>query len=93
LPVTAPYCPFANSPNGRYGIGILKEYIYPVPTTDQEIVDFAIDELTKKYKDIDEVIADFALLEQSQYGAKITWTSTNINLIDIVEDTTSSEEA
>jgi hypothetical protein len=86
LPITAPYCPFANSPNGRYGIGILKEYIYPVPTTDQEIVDFAIDELEKKYKDLNEVISDFNLLEKSKYGATITWTSSVQTLIDVSKE-------
>lgn len=86
LPITAPYCPFANSPNGRHGIGILKEYIYPVPTTDKEIVEFAIDELTKKYRDLDEVIEDFTLLEESQYKAKITWNSTNEKLINVTKE-------
>lgn len=86
LPITAPYCPFANSPNGRHGIGILKEYIYPVPTTDKEIVDFAIDELTKKYRDLDEVIEDFTLLEKSEYGAQITWSSTKPELINVTKE-------
>jgi uncharacterized protein YjdB len=87
LPVTAPYCPFANSPNGRHGIGILKDIKYPVPVTDEQIVDFAIAELQRKYADLGYVVADFALLDTSQYGAKIDWTSTDSTLIEIVAAT------
>jgi hypothetical protein len=88
LPVTAPYCPFANSPNGRHGIGILKDIKYPVPVTDEQIVDFAIAELQRKYADLGYVVADFALLDTSQYGATIDWTSTDSTLIEIVAATT-----
>lgn len=85
LPITAPYCPFANSPNGRHGIGILKEIRYPVPVSDDEIVRFAIDEIKKKYSDLTYATEDFSLLKTSKYGATITWKSNNSTLIKIEE--------
>ena len=85
LPVTAQYCPFSNSPNGRHGIGILKDIRYPIPVTDEEIVKFAINELDRKYADLNYVIDDFDLIEKSKYGASITWESSNQDLIKIVE--------
>jgi hypothetical protein len=90
LPVTAPYCPFANSPNGRHGIGILKDIKYPIPVTDEEIVDFAIAELQRKYADMGYVIKDFALLDSSSYSAAITWASSDSTLIEIVTPSTST---
>lgn len=87
LPVTAAYCPFSNSPNGRHGIGILKDIRYPIPVTDEEIVRFAINELDRKYSDLDYVIEDFVLLEESEYGATITWTSNNAPLITVEDPT------
>lgn len=83
LPVTAPYCPFSNSPNGRHGIGILKDIRYPIPVSDDEIVRFAINELDRKYGDLEYVIEDFSLLDVSQYGADIEWESSNSTLIEI----------
>lgn len=87
LPVTAPYCPFSNSSNGRHGIGILKDIRYPIPVTDEEIVKFAINELDRKYSDLTYVIEDFDLIEQSQYGATIAWESSNTELIQITDPT------
>ena len=83
LPITAPYCPFSNSPNGRHGIGILKDIRYPIPVSDDEIVRFAINELDRKYGDLEYVIEDFSLLDVSQYGADIEWESSNSTLIEI----------
>ena len=83
LPITAPYCPFANSPNGRHGIGILKEYIYPIPTTNKEIVEFALDELNKRYGSLEDLMENFALLTTSKYGATVTWMSSNPDIIEI----------
>lgn len=83
LPITAPYCPFSNSPNGRHGIGILKDIRYPIPVSDEEIVRFAINEIDRKYSDLDYVTEDFLLIESSQYGATISWDSSNRALIDI----------
>ena len=85
LPITAQYCPFSNSPNGRHGIGILKDIRYPIPVTDEEIVRFAINELDRKYADLDYVIEDFDLIEESEYGATIAWTSSDEELITIVD--------
>jgi|GEM_PF-7054244 len=75
LPVTAPYCPFSNSPNGRHGIGILKEIRYKEPVTDEEIVKFAANEIDRKYKDLKSkyVKDDFSLITLSEYGSKIEW--------------------
>lgn len=83
LPVTAQYCPFANSPNGRHGIGILKDIRYPIPVSDDEIVKFAINEVARKYQDLGCVTDDFALLDLSKYGATVTWASTNNNIINV----------
>lgn len=83
LPITAPYCPFANSPNGRHGIGILKDIRYPVPVTDDEIVKFAINELDRKYSDMDYVVDNFSLIETSQYGATIKWGSSDNTIINV----------
>lgn len=83
LPITAPYCPFSNSPNGRHGIGILKELNYPIPTTDEEIAKFALDELERKYGDLNEAIEDFKLIGVSEYGATITWASSNTDNLEI----------
>ena len=83
LPVTAPYCPFSNSANGRHGIGILKDIRYPIPVSDDEIVRFAINEIDRKYSDLDYVTEDFALVEVSQYGADISWASSNTSLIEV----------
>lgn len=88
LPVTAPYCPFANSPNGKHGIGILKDIRYPIPETDDEIVRFAINELDRKYSDLGYVTDDFSLVTTSQYGAEITWTSSDSTLITVEDPTT-----
>lgn len=85
LPITAAYCPFSNSPNGRHGIGILKDIRYPVPVSDEEIVRFAINELDRKYSDLTYVTENFPLLEVSQHGATISWKSSNSTLIQIGE--------
>ena len=83
LPVTAPYCPFANSVNGRHGVGILKDIRYAEPKTDEEIVDAAIKELERKYCNINIVVEDFPLIEESTYGASISWESDNTSSIEI----------
>ncbi|AGF59576.1 hypothetical protein B0P06_006042 [Clostridium saccharoperbutylacetonicum] len=85
LPITAPYCPFANSPNGRHGIGILKDIRYPIPVTDEEIVRFAVNEIARKYSDLGYITEDIKLISSSKYGAKITWKSTDATLIEIPE--------
>ena len=85
LPITAPFCPFSNSPNGRHGVGILKDIRYPVPVTDDEIVNFALKELERKYEGTDNVIADFPLISDSEYGAKITWESSDASAIRVEE--------
>ena len=86
LPITAPYCPFSNSPNGRHGIGILTDITYPIPTTDEDIVKFAISELKRKYSDLEYVTNNFALLNTSEYGATISWTSSNSTLVKVEGD-------
>jgi len=83
LPITAPYCPFANSPNGRHGIGILKDIRYPIPETDEEIVRFAINEIARKYSDLGYVTGELKLISSSKYGATITWKSSDATLIVI----------
>lgn len=77
LPVTAPYCPFSNSPNGKHGIGILKEIRYPVPETDEDYVAYALRELERKYGDLQYVTDDISLIKASEYGVAITWESTD----------------
>ena len=85
LPITAPYCPFSNSPNGRHSIGILKDIRYPVPKTDDEIVAFSVRELDKKYSTIGVSVSDFPLVSTTSYGAKVTWTSSDETIIKIEE--------
>ena len=41
--------------------------------------------LDRKYADLNYVIDDFDLVEESKYGATITWESSNQDLIKIVE--------
>lgn len=83
FPITAPTCPFSSSPNGRHGIGILKDIRYPIPVTDEEIVDFALYEIERKYMDLDTVIEDFVLIDKSEHGAKITWESSDPLAIEV----------
>lgn len=87
LPVTAAYCPFANSPNGRHGIGILKEIRYPIPETDEDYVAYAIRELQRKYGDLHYVTDDIKLISQSEYGVEITWESSDPTTITIEDET------
>lgn len=83
LPITAPYCPFSNSPNGRHGIGILKEIRYPVPESDEDYVAYAIRELERKYGDMKYIVDDVSLISASEYGIPITWESTDSVTIQI----------
>lgn len=91
LPVTAPYCPFANSPNGRHGIGILKDIRFPVPETDDEIVRFAINEIDRKYSDLGYVTESFTLITSSEYKADIAWESSDSTLIEIDDSEAESQ--
>ena len=91
LPITAPYCPFANSPNGRHGIGILKEIRYPVPESDEDYVAYAIRELEKKYGDLQYVTDDIPLISESEYGVPITWESSD-SAITIKDEAAVTEE-
>ena len=77
LPVTTQHCPFTNSPNAMFGIGILKDIRYNTPVTDQEKVDAAIRELTKAYEDLEYVTDDIALISKSRYGTEIKWASSS----------------
>ena len=86
LPVTAPYCPFSNSPNGRHGIGILKEIRYPIPETDEDFVAYAIRELERKYSDLYYVTEDINLIEASEYNVPITWESSDDSTIQITRN-------
>ena len=85
LPITAPYCPFSNSPNGRHSIGILKDIRYPVPSTDEEKVAFSLREVDKKYSTVGVSISDFPLISSTSYGSKVTWTSSDETAIKIEE--------
>lgn len=85
LPITSPYCPFANSPNGRHGIGILKEIRYPIPTTDDDFVAYALRELERKYGDLKYVTEDISLIDLSEHGVAITWESSDETAIAIVD--------
>lgn len=83
LPITAPYCPFSNSPNGQHGIGILKEIRYANPETDAEMVDFAVREIKQQYKDLKYVVEDIPLVDSSLYGTTVTWSSSDSTLLDV----------
>lgn len=77
LPITTPYCPFSNSPNGRHGIGVLKEIRYPVPVSDDDFTSYAIRELERKYSDLQYVTDDITLIDESEYGIAIAWESSD----------------
>lgn len=87
LPITAPYCPFSNSPNGRHGIGVLKEIRYPIPESDEDYVAYAIRELERKYGDLQYVTDDISLISESEYGVPIAWESSDVT-ITITDEST-----
>lgn len=83
IPITAPYCPFSNSPNERNGVGLLKS-TSKNPYSDEAKCDIALDKVSEMYIDslyhtngLDEIV-----LVDEVDGIKITWTSSCNDIID-----------
>lgn len=83
LPLTTPYTPFANSPNERYGVGILKELKYNESNDDSKC-EAALREIQDMYKDIysctnNEESVYFA--DKTNNRLEITWDSSDTNIV------------
>lgn len=76
LPITAPYCPFANSPNERNGIGLLRDVEYKVYDTPSKLKKGVIDLSTHyvdslyHFNEVDEIF----LVEEIN-GMEVSWHS------------------
>lgn len=86
VPVTANYCPFANSPNERNGLGLLKNIRYN-EYDDESKCDAALAKLAEQY--IDSLYysnnkAEIELADTSHNGLKITWKSSDDEIINPV---------
>lgn len=86
VPITASYCPFANSPNERNGLGLLKEIRYS-EHDDEAICEAALIKLAEQY--IDSLYytnnnTEIELAETSHNGLAITWKSSNDEVINPV---------
>lgn len=85
LPITAPYGPFANSPNERYGLGLLKDVHYNA-YDDETKCDVALLTISEQYKDSffgTNNVEELQLCDLSENGVTVTWTSSDENVIAI----------
>lgn len=85
LPITASYCPFANSPNERNGVGLLKGLRYS-DIDDETKCESAIQELVMNYSDSfyhTNNKTEIVLSELSSNGLSIEWSTDNPELISI----------
>lgn len=88
LPITAPYCPFANSPNERNGIGLLREVDYKVYDTPSKLRKGLIDLSTHyvdslyHFNEIDEIF-----LTEEINGMEVSWHSDHPVIINPQNET------
>lgn len=83
LPITAPFCPFANSPNERYGLGLLKGLKHNEYNPESKC-EAALIGLSEVYKDslyYTNNIEDFTLVTEAHNGLTITWESLDPDVI------------
>lgn len=85
VPITADYSPFANSPNERSGLGLLKELKYP-ELNDESKCNAALLNLSEKY--IDSLFyannkTTIPLAEVSHNELEIKWSTDSPNIIEI----------
>lgn len=86
VPITAAYCPFANSPNERNGLGLLKEVRYS-EHDDESKCEAALIKIAEQY--IDSLYypnnkEEIELVETSHNGLAITWASSDNTIINPV---------
>jgi hypothetical protein len=85
LPITATYCPFANSPNERNGLGLLKELKYSEHNDDAKC-EAALIKLAEQYVDslyYTNGKSEVELADVSYNGLDITWTSSDAEIVTI----------
>lgn len=85
VPITASFCPFANSPNERNGLGLLKEVKYS-EHDDEAKCEAALIELANQYVDSLYYANNkegIPLLETSHNNLEITWSTTDADVIDL----------
>lgn len=85
FPITAPFSPFAGSPNATYGFAIKKAVRRPEATTDEDAVDEAIDGLGVLVGNLYSLTSDVVLPAASTNGLAVDWSSSSEELILITE--------
>lgn len=83
FPITAPFSPFAGSPNATYGFAIKKSERYPEPVTDEEIVTAALNDIDVLVGNLHSLTEDIVLPEKSTNDLPVTWSSSKPDLIEI----------
>lgn len=83
FPITAPFSPFSGSPNGTYGVALKKDFKRPEPSSDEEAVDAAIEELELYVGNLKNLTNDIYLPDSMENGVTVSWTSDDEDLIRI----------
>jgi len=85
FPITAPFSPFAGSPNATYGFAVKKAVRRPKAITDEEAVNEAIDGLDILVGSLHSLTTDVVLPATSTNNLAVNWTSSSEELILITE--------
>jgi hypothetical protein len=83
FPITAPFSPFAGSPNATYGFAIKKSVRIPEAVNDEAAVDAALEELDILVGNLQSLTDDVVLPNATTNGAAVTWTSSDDTLITV----------
>lgn len=82
FPITAPFSPFSGSPNATFGVAIKKSYKKPIPTTDQEKLEQALEDIDLYVGNLKNLTKDIYLPTKLEHGVTVTWSSDHEDLIN-----------
>ena len=86
FPITAPYSPFAGSPNSRFGIAIKKSYTEPEPTNEDDILAYAESEINSIVGNFKGLTKNIYVPKILKYGVTISWESSNTTSLNFTDD-------
>lgn len=86
FPITAPFSPFAGSPNSRFGIAIKKSYTVPDPIDDNGILEYAENEIYSIVGNFKGLTNDIYVPKELKYGATVSWESSNTTSLSFSDD-------
>lgn len=86
FPITAPYSPFANSPNDRFGIAVKKSYTEPEPTDPDALYKYATDKIYSIVGNFKNLTNDIYVPNTLDYGVTVSWSSDNTEAISFTDN-------